>query len=611
MRGLRTVVALLVVVIIGVALTLVNSPQASSQGASGQRNLVLERQAQVAMGGAAPAGKRQAVSEGVMRTYLEATGRLPARSSGYVGGLSLPSSVSQRSLGCANVFEGDGARNIRVNQDCSLRRQAEEFIAINPTNPDNLVAGQNDSLIGFNHCGIDFSFDRGETWGSFTPPFWQQLMGARPGNAGRTTDAASDPAVTFDSRGNAYFTCIIFNATNAPENGIVVAKSNARHGGSFFHSPRPDPFQEFRASPLGVVADDFSPFIFNDKEFINADRNPGSPKRDFVYVTWTRFNDATGAGVRQNSPIFFSQSRDGGATWSRGIEISGRNSAICTIFSGSPNPDACDQDQGSWPEVGPDGTVYVVFANGNTPLFGINQTLVVSCAPTADCTNAANWSKPVKVADLIGLHPIGPDPATGCAAFRQCLPPNGYRVPEVTSMTLLADPSDSNRLYVTWADSRNHAANCRVPVPATAATPPCNHDVFLAVSTNRGATWSAPILVSVEPKKAAQWQPWSAIMPNGKIAIAYYDRQYGSCEFTGCNDITLAFTRDSGGSFEYHRITTASMPNLIPANNPVQAGFLGDYMGIAADRRGVVIVWGDTRGRLGTVEEDIYFARFP
>ena len=607
MRKSQVQVLVALLIILGVSLTFVN-PQASSQQVLGQRNHVLERQAQGATGVDASGGKRQHVSEGVLNTYLEATGRGAAQRSGRVGALSLPSGVRERSLGCANIFDGDGARNIRVNQDCSLRRQAEEFIAINPTDPDNLIAGQNDSLIGFNHCGIDFSFDRGETWGSYTPPFWQFIQ-----LDGHTSDAASDPAVTFDSRGNAYFTCIIFNV-NTDANSIVVAKSNAVHGGSLFHSPAPLSFQDFRSVPLGVVAADNNPFIFNDKEFINADRNATSPKRDRVYVTWTRFNDRTGAGRGANNPIFFSESRDGGATWSRGIEISGRNSAICTFGSGSPNPDACDDDQGSWPEVGPDGTIYVAFGNGNTPLFGVNQILMVKCGPLADCTNAANWSKPVKVADMIELHPLAPpggDPVSGCPSGRQCLPPNGYRAPMVTSITILADPTDLNRLYVTWADTRNIAANCRFPLRTNVATPPCNNDVFIAKSTNAGATWGAPVLVSNEPKKAAQWQPWSAIMPNGKVFIAYYDRQYGTCETTGCNDITLAISRDGGSSFEYQRITTASMPNLVVANNPIQAGFLGDYMGIAADRKGVVIVWADTRGRRGTVEEDIYFARFP
>jgi hypothetical protein len=63
------------------------------------------------------------------------------------------------------------------HQDCSLRRQAEEVIAINPTDPDNLIAGQNDSRIGFNHCGYDFSLDGGKTWGDMVPPFYQLILG--------------------------------------------------------------------------------------------------------------------------------------------------------------------------------------------------------------------------------------------------------------------------------------------------------------------------------------------------------------------------------------------------------------------------------------------------
>ena len=53
------------------------------------------------------------------------------------------------------------------------------------------------------------------------------------------------------------------------------------------------------------------------------------------------------------------------------------------------------------------------------------------------------------------------------------------------------------------------------------------------------------------------------------------------------------------------------MPNLTAANNPVQEGFLGDYMWLAVDARGRPnIVWADTRGLNGAVEEDVYFSRF-
>ena len=59
----------------------------------------------------------------------------------------------------------------------------------------------------------------------------------------------------------------------------------------------------------------------------------------------------------------------------------------------------------------------------------------------------------------------------------------------------------------------------------------------------------------------------------------------------------------------YTRLTTSSMPNLVVANNPVQAGFLGDYIWVTVDRKGLpYVVWADTRGRGGAAEEDVYFA---
>ena len=49
---------------------------------------------------------------------------------------------------------------------------------------------------------------------------------------------------------------------------------------------------------------------------------------------------------------------------------------------------------------------------------------------------------------------------------------------------------------------------------------------------------------------------------------------------------------------------------LTPANNPLQAGFLGDYSGLDTDSHNDAhIVWADTRPIRGTFpEEDVYYA---
>jgi len=391
-------------------------------------------------------------------------------------------------------------------------------------------------------------------------------------------------------------------ASNA--NAIVVAKSNAGIGGSFYHSPATGSFQEYGTN-LGVVSSLNLSNIFLDKEFIVADATPGSPKANNVYATWTQFEFGTGQGVGSHSPIYFSQSTDGGATWSTPIEISGSNAAYCAIFSGEADPNACDQDQGSHPIVGPDGTVYVAFGNGNLPGTGVAQVMMVSCAPGADCSNQANWTAPEKVGDQNEFGPRGPSSA-GCPGGRQCLPPNGYRVPMVTSIS--ASVAGNGDLFVSWTDGTNLGANCRYDTVGTPA-PPCDSDILYAYSTDGGATWSSSY--NLTPAGSAQWQSWSAVTPEGKLWVAYYDRSYGNCEYDGCNDITVVRVTNpatASPSTTYQRVTTSSMPNLTPANNPVQAGFLGDYMWVTTNDKGrPLIVWSDTRGMNGTVEEDIYF----
>jgi hypothetical protein len=417
--------------------------------------------------------------------------------------------------------------------------------------------------------------------------------------------------VAFDSKGNAYIGGVIFDLTSNA-NAVVVAKSNAGIGGAFYHTPVPGTFQTFSTTPLGVVANDNNPAVANDKEFLTADASSNSPKADNVYMTWTRFA-LTGAGVGIHSPIYFSQSTNGGATWSAGIEISGANATACTFASAEANPNACDQDQGSFPIVGPDGTVYVSFFNGNTPNLGENQHMIVKCAASANCSNTASWTAPVKITDDFGFQPFGPVASTACpGGGRQCIPPNGYRVQDETYGSITID--SSGRLFHVFSDARNLGANCHPLGSAATATPPCDTDVFYSYSTNGGTTWSS--VKKLTPAGSAQWQPWGAVTSDGeRLYVAYYDRSYGDCEQTGCNDITLATVTKAATaspSISLSRITSASMPNLVVSNNPVEAGFLGDYMWVTTDPKGrALIAWADTRGQGGAVEEDLYYARTP
>jgi hypothetical protein len=637
MRNARSRIAIVAALAALTAVGAILYPGLAGGGKDEPANKVLARALAIARGEVEPEKYEMPLSAGVMQALLahygdeSGTGVASLSSSGASSSSFVPPHRSTGTNGCPNVFSGDsdgddgdgrgGIDNIRVNQDCTLRRQAEEWVGVNPKDFDNVLAGQNDNVVGFNHCGYDWSLDRGKTWGSVgtqPPPFYQELFNV----SDDTADACSDPAGTFDHLGNAYITGVFFEFAN-PGSSIWVAKSNYPIKGRFYHVPDDsEPFQEYMVDEMGEPANETDPDVFHDKELMIADARPDSSKKGNVYVTWTRFNLDTGQGVGAHSPIVFSQSTDGGATWSDQVIISGSGS-FCTDFSGSADPNACDQDQGSHPVVGPDGTIYVIFANGNTPEFGINQVLMVKCPPSEDCNDETDWTPPVRVGDLIGTHPFATtdpaDPVTGCPFLRQCLPPNGYRALEAASMSISVDRNGD--LYAVWADHRNNTnPDCGL-IPIEVASPPCDHDIFYAHSTDGGATWSPTVTVTPRTRlgETAQWQPWHDVMGDGsKVQVAFYDRHYGDCEFEGCNDITLATItrpRSTNPRIRYRRITTSSMPNLVPANNPVQAGFLGDYMWVEISRhhfgqKDTHIVWADTRPLFGPApEEDVYYAR--
>lgn len=594
---LALIAALALLVLAGAALRPDNATSRAQVG-----NKILAHKLAVELGTEKARGKEMPVSSGVMYALLDKTGVLSQRAAKNPGAMRALGggghAISRpHTEGCQNVFHGHGQTNTRVNQDCSFRRQAEETIQINPRNERNMAAGQNDSRIGFNHCGYDWTFDGGNDWGDQVPPFWQFLL-----DDGHTSDACSDPTLAYDSRGNLYAGGVLFEI-NGDANAIIVMKSNAGNGGAFYHTPAPLAFQEYRTTPAGVVNSDPGA-NFNDKELLAADANPSSPKRDNVYMTWTLFT------ADNHSPIYFGQSTDGGATWSEPIEISGSSASLCPFPSG-----VCNDDQGSHAAVGPDGTIYVSFANGNVPGNGVEQVLNVKCPVALDCSNPASWTPPTKVGDMFSTHPIGDSGNVGgCPTGRQCLPPNGYRVPTETSVSTSVDRN--NKLYVSWEDFRNGRSPCTPLSSWSTAQPPCDMDVFYAYSTNGGTTWSPTR--NITPRavmgESAQWQPWSEVTSDGsRLWVVYYDRRYGNCEFTGCNDITAAEIRNPATpnpSIDYQRVTTGSMPNLVRANNPIQAGFLGDYMWVDTDSHNDAhLVWADTRPHAGTApEEDVYYA---
>ncbi len=532
--------------------------------------------------------------------------------------------IAVGSLGCR---DRNHDRDVRVNQDCTYRRQAEEDIAYNPVNPRNLVAGMNDSIIGWNQTSLDFSIDGGRHWGSVgTAPFRYRLnapddllptssdpnshtLFGDPGTL-HSYDACSDPYLAFDSRGRAFYTCVGFDiASNASLVFAVPSPPGAK--GSYFDQVYPPfgltPPQSGREH---VIVEDNSLAAFADGPKLGADSYRTSRNRDNVYETWTNFDLTCGKSGDQycESPIYGSMSTDHGFTWSTPERISGANPGLCRFgnaFKKSLNPHACNFNGHSDIAVRPNGDLGITFENGNTPTVN-QQILSLECDPSGSSsagTAHLNCDTPRKVASEILKN------APECAGIGfGCSPGAFIRVPAETSQRIAVDQSNGD-LYVTWYDYRFG-----------------EYDVFLSRSTNAGRSWSQPR--KVNPDRGTDH--YSAAIDvrerdgHSRIGVSYYRTGRVPNENhsppggfapgdpgVGKRLSDYVLSGGTGLSTPYgFRVLSPKFP--APDGN--QAGFNGDYSGLTITPNGQAHpVWSDTRNRVPNpgfnnagVDEDVF-----
>jgi len=211
--------------------------------------------------------------------------------------------------------------NVDASHECGS--QSETFIAINPANGKNVVAGSNE--IQRLPMRAMTSFDGGSTFTGVDLP----LPPARTNNG---FDFGSDPSLAFDSNGNLYYSYIIvFFSSGGSINGTEMAVSRSSDGG------------------LTWTATYFAPQTgegqFNDKPMITVDT--GSAHHNRIYVAW---DNATGnsSSTKNGNNVVVSYSDDGGVTFSSPVSVSGE-------FTGKTGGIGAD------PYVTSDGTLHVAW----------------------------------------------------------------------------------------------------------------------------------------------------------------------------------------------------------------------------------------------------------
>jgi hypothetical protein len=529
-----------------------------------------------------------------------------------------PTKSNQKRNGFApGASDGCAARrstNIKVNQNCQTvsdadlagRGQAanEPSIAQDPNAPNHMVAAFNDYRGGEGTCATAYSLNGGQSWSDSTVP-GGFTRGAAFGAAREYWQTGGDGTVAFDSRGNAYLACQRFqrggDVSSNPDHSsaVYVFRSTGTVGASWNFPGRPV-VESADIAGLGFG------YPFEDKPVLTVDSNPASPYRDRVYVTYTEFNFVSGILTYE------SYSDDYGEHFSPRVLVFTRGPACPYSYFG-PNGD-CDAGIDGQPFVGADGVLYVVQNNFNNLFYdGNDNHNHVLLARSTD--GGRSFSPPVVVADYYDL----PDCATyqaGQDANRSCVPEKNPATSSsifraINYATGAVNPKNSKQVVVAFGSyinaHSNESTGCSPAYVAADALNTyngvkapggCKNDIVLSVSSDGGVTFTGastdtrklPTVTSAAGQTTTDqfWQ-WISFTTDGTLVVSYYDRQYGTDEWTGFSDVSVSSSSDLG-RFSVTRATSSSMP----PPTQFEGEFYGDYAGLAALDRPHPI-WADTR----------------
>ena len=279
---------------------------------------------------------------------------------------------------------------------------AEVSIAINPKNPDNMIAASFQTgrppkpRAGSYHY---VTFDGGKTWKTVSTPNPTNLV-------------QGDDVLAFSNDGVAYHVHLSFDGIRLArpvraENGMIVNVS--KDGGNTW------------SAGTAAINHINTVIPFEDKPGLVVDNAAGSRWRGNVYLAWTRFDVYGSANPEDHSQIYFSRSTNQGQSFSMPFRISD---------TGGDCLDSDNTVEGAVPAIGPKGEVYVVWAG---PL-----GLVLDKSLDGGLTFGKD--------KVIGNIPGGWDFGVQNLERANGMPTTGVD---------LSDGPNKGTLYVNWIDARN------------------------------------------------------------------------------------------------------------------------------------------------------------
>ncbi len=361
-------------------------------------------------------------------------------------------------------------------------------MAVNPTDPNNVIAGYESPFSSNGVSAYSWSTDAGRTWsgGGFVGPWNGDMM--PQGNS----------RVAFDASGVGYYSTQASGSTTTGY--FILTSTNGIAWGT----------------PVPIAISDYSEA--RHQSFLAIDTAAVSPYSGSIYMFWLFTNNTSPyyQGIRMR------YSRNHGLTWSQDIQVSDP----ANVYSFGPSA-----------VVASNGTIYVAFQelDGNT----INNPPKLFLDRSTD--GGLTWATD----QMITGQPITP---AGRADYKgreltfvsnsSCNLIHANHFP-----SLAISPSDPATLYVVWNDGRWESPTSWCGIPGR------NSDIAFSRTTDGGQTWGTVQRLNDDPADNGidHFQPSISVRNDGLIGVSWLDRRYDA----GGYFYDVAYTQAADGGLTW------------------------------------------------------------